>query len=339
MPTLRRIRWAKFRVTALTTAATAILAVFLYLLTGGNLLASKATIYVYMPDVTGLSSSSPVRVNGIDIGKVVSVRLSGSSQPDRVVQVAMRVETAFLSNVPVDSSAQIGADTLVGDRFVDITSGRGPEHIQPGGEVPYKAPSDMLKTLDMAQFEARMRTMDATLRDLQEGRGELGQFVQGQDMYQDLLRRTGEIERTMREAVSATSAVGQALYSDELYQRISRPIEDLDRDLARLQAGQGTGGHLLRDSAQYDQARRQVAGLRRSIADMRAAEFLKSDGMYAQWNRALAAWIGKVDSFNASPSLQTTADYDNLNGMAAQARDTLREFREDPRKFLRMKVF
>ena len=339
MPSPGRIRWAKFRVAVVAVVAAAIMAVFVYLLTGGTLFQSKATIYVYVPDVTGIEAGSPVRVDGIDIGKVAWVRLSGANDPDRVVQVAMQVERERLPSVPVDSYAELGSDNLVGDKFVDITSGRSRQHVPPGGEVPYKAPQEMLKSLDMTQFEAQLRQVDATLRDIQEGRSPVAKFVMGEEMYNDLRRRTAEIERDIRQAASTTSAVGQVLYSDELYRRISGDVQDLDRGLERLQGGKGNGGQFLRDDAQYNQARGQIESLRRSIADIRAAEFLNNDGLYEEWNRSLAALVQKVDEANANPLLETTAAYDNLNGLAASTRDTLREFRQDPRKFLRLRIF
>jgi hypothetical protein len=49
--------------------------------------------------------------------------------------------------------------------------------------------------------------------------------------------------------------------------------------------------------------------------------------------------IRNVDEFNATPMLATSAAYDNLNGAARQMQQTLKEFRENPRKFLRLKVF
>jgi phospholipid/cholesterol/gamma-HCH transport system substrate-binding protein len=339
MPTAGRIRWAKFRVAVVIVAAAAIMAVFVYLLTGGTLFQSKATIYVYVPDATGIDTGSPVRVDGIDIGKVARAGLSGSSDPNRVVQVTMLVERERLPSVPVDSYAELGSDNLVGDKFVDITSGRSRQHVAPDGEVPYRLPLGMLKSLDLRQFEAQLREVDATLLDIEDGRSPVGQFILGEDMYNDLRRRTAEIERGMRAAASTTTAVGQVLYSDKLYRKISQDVQDLDRGLARLQAGQGSGGQLLQYDSQYNQARGQIEGLRRSTADMRAAEFLKSDGMYEEWNRSLTALAQKVDEANTNPLMETTAAYDNLNGLAARTRDTLREFREDPKKFLRLRVF
>ena len=49
----------------------------------------------------------------------------------------------------------------------------------PGSELPYKVPTDMFKTLDLAQFEANLRQMDAILTDIETGKGLVGQFVAG----------------------------------------------------------------------------------------------------------------------------------------------------------------
>ena len=106
-----------------------------------------------------------------------------------------------------------------------------------------------------------------------------------------------------------------------------------------LQSGQGTGGALLRDTQQYQQALAQVADLRRSIESLHGAEMIKSDRDYNDWMRQVGAIIRQVDEFNAGAMLTTSAVYDNLDGMAKEFQAKGKEFRENPRKFLRMKLF
>jgi hypothetical protein len=128
--------------------------------------------------------------------------------------------------------------------------------------------------------------------------------------------------------------VGRELHTDLLYRQISQPLVDLDRSLARLQSGQGSAGQLLRDSAQYEKLRSDIEDLRRSIADLRAAQFMRSDDLYADWNRRVQALIDGVDAFNRGPGMATTQAYDNLNGFAhANYRTTMRDFRQNPRKY------
>lgn len=339
MPSARRVSFAKFRATVVFVVACAILATLFYLLTGGTLLEQKTTLYLYIPDATGLAPPSPVRVDGIGVGKVRSVQLSGSNAPNRIVKVTMTVERQHLDEIPVDSVAQISTDTMIGDRFVDITSGSSASRIRPNSEIVYKEQPELMRSLDMPQFERQLRTVDALLTEIEQGRNRVGEFVVGETMYEDLRKRVTDAEEGFREARDTTTSVGQALYTDKLYRRISDPLLELERKLALLQSGQGAGGRFLRDPAQYDELLDAAAGVRRSVAELRSGAFMNSDDAYTAWNRSLTSLIRGVDEFNAGPLFNSTQAYDNLNGAAREFGETLRDFQRDPKKFLRMKVF
>jgi phospholipid/cholesterol/gamma-HCH transport system substrate-binding protein len=339
MPSARRVRWARFRVTSVSLVALLILATLIYLLTGGTLLEKKVTLYLYIRDATGLSHESPVRVDGIDVGKVTAVGFSGSNNPLRIVKVTLSVGRDKLDSISTDSTTQISMDTLVGDKFVDIVSGKAPDHIAPFGELNFKDQPDMMRTIDLVDFERQMRIVDATLADIENGANPLGQFILTDTVYQSLRKKFIELQSAIRVAKLTTSFAGSVIYTDALYRKMREPFVQLDQALARLQAGQGGLGKFLRDPAQYEQARAQVRDLRKSIAGVQAAEFIASDGMYAGWNRTLSGLIQKLDEVNAMPMFSSSEMYDNLNGAAAEMRNTFKDFREDPRKFLRLKVF
>jgi phospholipid/cholesterol/gamma-HCH transport system substrate-binding protein len=334
MPSASRVNWAKLRVTALVVAAVAILSVFLYLLTGGTVLESKATLYLYMPDATAVGSGAPVRVNGIDVGKVSSVSFSGDNNPNRVIRLVLSVQVEHLSDIPADSYAQISAETAVGDKYVDVTRGRSTDHLQPDGEIPFKAQPELLKTLDLQQFEQQLRDVDATLADIEQGRSRVGQFVQGEGMFNDIRRRLVELDRAFRQAVATTSSVGSLLQSTELYDKISAPLVQMDNTLSRLQSTR-----FLRDEKQYSDLHDRASALRKSIADIRAQPLMSSDELYMSWIRTLTSFIQRVDEMNQSPSFSSSETYDNLNGLARQLQESLREFRRDPEKYMRIKMF
>ncbi|MDE3167964.1 MAG: MCE family protein, partial [Acidobacteriota bacterium] len=263
MPSQQRIRWARFRVVATSAVALLILATLTYLLTGGTIFANRALLYVYVPDGTGIDQSTSVRVDGIQVGKVDAVALSGSAEPNRVVKVTMLVDRSRLPSITLDSTAQPTSDTMVGDKVIQITSGTSSGHVDPGGEVPYKGSPDLVKTLDLSQFRQALARMDALLTDIENGRNELGQFITTDTMYRDFVKRIDELERGLRAASRTTGTLGHELYTLELYRQISQPIQSLDAILARLQSGQGTAGQLLRDTQQYERARSQLADARR----------------------------------------------------------------------------
>jgi phospholipid/cholesterol/gamma-HCH transport system substrate-binding protein len=286
-----------------------------------------------------LQAGAPVRVDGIVVGQVSTVALTGSSQPERVVRVQLEVPKDRISTITSDSYAQLAADSLIGDKLVDITSGSSAASIRDKAELPFKPAADMMKTLDLTQFATQLRAIDEMLTEIEQGKSAVGEFVLGEQMYSDLNRRIAEIEHAVHAAADTHSAVGKALYTDELYQKFRAPIVKLDQALAQIQEAQGGLGQLLRNPAQYESLRADVASLRKSVADVRAGAFIQSDQAYSDWVAMVSGWMRTVDEMNASPMLITSETYDNLNGMAREMRGTMKDFRENPQKFLRLKVF
>jgi phospholipid/cholesterol/gamma-HCH transport system substrate-binding protein len=338
MPSPQQVNWAKFRASAVILAGLLILGTVAFLLTGGTLLEPKVQIYLYLPDATGVSPGSPVRVDGIGVGKVSSVELSSSNEPNRVVKISMTIERDRLPSITDDSTAETTSDTIIGDKFIDVTSGTSAKHLAGGAELRYKSSGDLMQRVDIAQFQQQMHLIELLLDDIEQGRSPLGAFIKGDAIYNEVRDKITQLQRGIHVAADTTTAVGQALYTDALYRKIADPLHQLDESLARLQSGQGTGA-LLRDTQQYEQALAQVADLRRSIESLHGAEMIASDRAYNDWTRQVGAIIRQVDEFNAGEMLTTSAVYDNLDGMAKELQAKGKEFRENPRKFLRMKLF
>jgi phospholipid/cholesterol/gamma-HCH transport system substrate-binding protein len=251
----------------------------------------------------------------------------------------MNIENDKLSNIPIDSTAQITTEGSIGNQFVAITQGIAPTRVRPGQEIAYRAAPELLKTLDVASFAKQLRALDATLTDIEQGKSLLGQFVIGTEMYDGLRRSLNQVDRDFRKAVDVTNQTGQFLRTDEMYRKVRDPLVEVDDRLARIQAGQGEMGRLLREDGQYTHFREQAASLRKSIADLRAQRFLTSDEMYVSWNQELASLIARANQIDASPELRNSMTYDNLAGSLRELQTSVHEFRTDPRKFLRIKLF
>jgi hypothetical protein len=256
-----------------------------------------------------------------------------------VVKITMTIERDRLPSITDDSTAETTSDTIVGDKFIDVTSGTGARHLEGGGELRYKSSGNLMQRLDIAQFQQQMHLIELQLDDLDAGKGPLGAFIKGDAIYNQVRDKITQLQRGIHVAAATTTDVGQALYTDALYRQIADPLHQLDESLARLQSGQGIGGALLRDTQQYDQVLAQVADLRRSIESLHGSEMIASDRAYNDWTRQVGAIIRQVEEFNAGGMLTTSAVYDNLDGMAKEFQAKGKEFRVNPRKFLRMKLF
>ena len=339
MPSARRVRWAKTRVTMTVVSATAIVLTLAYLLSAGLMFTRMATLYLYMPDANGLVAGSPVRVNGIGVGKVATVALSQSRLPERTVKVAMTIVHARLREIPTDSFAEIGADGVVGDSFVDITGGASAAAVSEGAELVFKSEPDLMKIVDLDAFERTLHQVDDMLSDIEQGKSLVGQLVVGESYYADMRKRVAELERGMKQAEDSTTAAGKLIYTDALGRQLIEPLRELDDALAKLQAGESAAGKFLTNDAQYEQALAQVAGIRKSIGQLRGQPWLTSDAEYSGWNHSLATIIGKLDDFNSSEALTSSAAYNDLNAALKDLAASMRDFRDNPKKYLRTKVF
>jgi phospholipid/cholesterol/gamma-HCH transport system substrate-binding protein len=344
MPSPHKLRWAKLRIVLVAVSAIAVLLVLVFLLSGGTWLQPKAYLSTHIPDSTGLEPGADVLLNGVKIGRVASVQLSRSKDPNRVVEVRLKIEAQFLPYIPDDSLTTIESANLLGDQYININMGRSPQPVRAGGELRFPPPSNFMQNIDLRQFDVQLRKIDQILQDIQAGKGPLGEFVVSDALYQQFLDGVAKVEKELHAATASQTDLGQALYTAAMHDNLSESLLQLDDRLAQLQANS-----LLRDTTQYDQIRDQLAQVRHTLADLNAGkgaggEWIASDAAYIAWNRQVAAWIENVDALNSGEGaigqmLSNAQTYESLNGALQQIHSTMKEFREDPRKFLRLKMF
>jgi phospholipid/cholesterol/gamma-HCH transport system substrate-binding protein len=344
MPNPHRLRWAKLRIAVLAVSAICVLVVLVYLMSGGTWLKPKTYLITRLPDSTGLDPDADVLLNGVKIGTVESLRLTHAQDPNRVVEVRLKIEEIYLSSIPEDSVTTIDSENLLGDEYININMGRSPEHVRAGGELRYPPPSNLMQNIDLRQFDAQLRTIDQVIQDIQAGKGPLGQFVMSDALYQQFLDGAAKVEKEIHAATSSQSQLGQMLYSAAAYDSASASLRQLDDRLGQLQANS-----MLRDTAQYDQIRAQIAKVRHTLEDLHAGQgaggqLIASDAAYVDWSRRLAGWIEDVDALSSGEGamgqmLSNAQAYESLNGELQQLHSTVKEFRENPQKFLRIKIF
>lgn len=349
MPAARRIQWAKFRVTATAVTALAILGVLLFLMTRGRLFTQWETVRVFVSDASGIVEGTPVRLNGIVVGQVSQVRFLGAADRQRVVEVELRIAHYHRSRIPADSVVSITAQNVQGEQFVDIEQGRSAKIVPPGGELRFQPTPEVLQAIDLAEFERRLRDIDALLADIERGSGSVGQMVKGTRFYRNMVDSIARAEAGLEAALTPQRTLGQLLYSGRQHDEFLASVRRLDERLAAIQRGEGPAGRLVADDRQYEDLHRRTANLRRQLADINAGRgslgrFVAGDAQYVNWVRRVNRFVAAVDNFAAGEGAfgrlaASEQPYDSLNGMLREMRETFRDFRQDPRKYLRLDVF
>ena len=354
MPSPKKVAWSQLRVGVLVVIAMVILVVLIFLITGSKGLFTKDTVvYTYMDDSAALTEGSAVRLNGIIIGKVKRIELSGSTESNRIVRLVLEVHENRLPQIPVDSLAAIGAENVLGTKYVNIKKGKAAETVKPGGEV---------KSLDTREFDevvqsgyalltslqGMLKRIDAIVGLVETGKGSIGKLLVDDELYNRLLAIEKDFQKVSGALASGQGTIGKLLYDDSLYQEIRTPVARLDSLLQDLQQGQGTAGKLLKDDALYTEIRGAVKELRRLVDDINAGKgsagkLLKSDELHQQISAAVARLDTMLERLNAGQGtlgqlLVNPQLFESLNGMTRETHELMKDFRANPKKFLRIKL-
>src|SRR5580704_17433243 len=101
MPSPQKVKWAQLKVGILALVAMIIVAVLSFLLTGSEgLFQRTAILRTYLNDSAGMAVGATVRLNGIAIGSIDQVRLSGDRTKNRIVVISMLVKQDYLPQIP-----------------------------------------------------------------------------------------------------------------------------------------------------------------------------------------------------------------------------------------------
>jgi phospholipid/cholesterol/gamma-HCH transport system substrate-binding protein len=349
-----RATWARLKVGILAIFAMTILAVLIFLITGQtDIFESQVLIYTYMADAAALTNGAPVNLNGIPIGKVKSIRLSGSKDPMRLVRIDMQVPTSQLKNIPSDSLASISSANVLGTKYINIKSGKGNMTVGPDQELPSVNTGEIQDLVQQGfgvlnSLQDTVQRVDKIVGLVESGKGSIGKLLVDETLYNNLLQILAQVKGLADALNSDKGTIGVLLNNRELYDNFRATLGRVDTMLQQLQDGQGSAGKFLKDPALYDDLHASVKGVQKLIDDLNAGkgtagQLLKSDDLSNQ----LKATISKIDSIiDKVDSGQGTIGqllvnqqlYDNLNGATREMHLLMQDFRANPKKFLRIKL-
>jgi phospholipid/cholesterol/gamma-HCH transport system substrate-binding protein len=338
----------------MTIIAMIMLAVLVLLLTGSkSLFAKKATLHTYLDDSAALTEGSAVRLNGIVIGKVKNVALSGESTPNRVVRIDMEVDHKYLSSIPVDSQAAISAENVLGTKFINIKKGQSKSIVPADGTIASLDTREFDEVVQsgyalLVSAQALLKRVDNIVGIVESGKGSIGKLLVDDELYARANLILGDVQKLTTALGSSQGTAGKLIYDDQLYNELRGSLTRVDSLLEDLQNGKGSAGKLLKDPALYDDTRKSVNEVRQLLADLNAGKgtagkLLKSDELHKQ----VSGTIGKLDTIlqrvtegqgTLGQLMVNPQLYENLSGATAEMRGVMKDFRANPKKFLTIQL-
>jgi phospholipid/cholesterol/gamma-HCH transport system substrate-binding protein len=353
-----KTRWAQLRVGIMAIAALAILFFLIFLMSGsGGFFKSRSRLYSYLNDSAGLAEAAPVRLNGILVGKVKTLALSGESTPGRIVRVTLEVDDEFLPSIPDDSQANIAKENLLGTGFINIRKGKSPTPVKPeatlgSSETPELEDLFAQGASTIAALQITLKRVDDMVAGIQSGNGTIGKLLSDETLYKkgvDIVDEAQKLIVTLNDAINdKDSSLGKVIHGDELYQQVHTTVDKVNGLLEGLEKGQGFAGKMLKDEALYDDARKTIADTRALINQINSEQgtvgkLIKTDELHKQILLSMNKLDTLIDKMNSGQGtigqlLLNPSLYESLDGTTRELHGLLQDFRSNPKKFLRIKL-
>ncbi|HWB86799.1 MAG TPA: MlaD family protein [Bryobacteraceae bacterium] len=349
-----KLRWAQLKVGVVALTACIVLVVLIFLLTSTRgFWQHYVILHTYMDDASGMIENTPVRLNGITVGYLDSLRLTQSADPRRTVRFDMKVREKYLEDIPVDSMVGISASNLLGDKFLNITRGKSTQFVHAGGELraleTQDIPELMAQSANLLQsFQIIVNRVDSLLAGVEQGKGNIGKLLKDEELYDRLDSIAAEGQQMLSDIRTGNGTISKLIYDPGLYQDMRAPLQRLDSILAGLQNGQGTAGKLLKDPALYDEAHQSLAEIRQVMQDINAGKgtagkLLKDDQLYQRLDTLIAKFSATVDQINSGQGtigqlMVNPQLYESLNGATREFQGLAHDIRANPKKFLRIRL-
>ena len=175
-------------------------------------------------DVQGLKNGAPVRMGGVRIGHVESVRYS-DNPVDTTVYVVLSIVRGEAGRIQSDSLASIANKGFLGDKMVSITKGGQPPPIEPGGLIPSEEPPDMLGVVNRIarKAETALEGFDGATRAFSD-----------EDLHKDLRALTKSMNVVLKHVAEGEGYPNRFLTDPREAERISRTLDNLDKSSAEL---------------------------------------------------------------------------------------------------------
>ena len=356
MPSQKQLKWSQLRVGLTVIFASLALALLLFLMSGTTgWFSHHITLSSYFDNASGLRVGAPVRLSGVDIGNVVKLRIVQDKDKQLTpVEVIMKVSMKYGFNLRRDSITSLDTAGVLGETYLDIDSSQavGPP-AQNGDVLPTQVHPDFNQVVRASQstlqnMDALLKRADRILAFAESGKGSLGKLIYDPVLYDRLASTVAEFKGIVDEIAKGQGSLGQLINSNDAYNKFVATLDKMNAVVDDIQQGKGTAGKFLKDPTLYDNANDTIANLKKISEDINAGKgTLGKLAKDEELAKKLDTTITKLSELTsdleagkgtAGKLLQDETLYNNLNQVLEQSRDLVKAIRENPKKYLSIKL-
>ncbi|MGA8762031.1 MAG: MlaD family protein [Candidatus Sulfotelmatobacter sp.] len=356
MPSQKQLKWSQLRVGLTVIFASLALALLLFLMSGtSGLFSRRIRLSSYFDNASGLRVGAPVRLSGVDVGNVIKIRVVPDKDKQFTpVEVVMKVSTKYGFNLRRDSITSLDTAGVLGETYLDIDSSQAVgAPAQDGDVLPTQVHPDFNQVVRASQstlqnMDALLKRADRILAFAESGKGSIGKLIYDPTLYDHLASTVTEFKGIVDDIARGQGSLGRLINSNDAYEKFVATLDKMNKVVDDLQEGKGTAGKFLKDPALYDNANDTISNLKKISQDINAGKgtlgkLAKDEDLAKKLDTTITKLSELTSDLEAGKGtvgklLQDETLYNNLNQVLEQSRDLVKAIRENPKKYLSIKL-
>ncbi len=194
-----------------------------------HLFEDRITLNTYLTKAEGISTETPVKISGIEVGKVHSLDIA----PDHRIHVKLIVYKRYQSLLRSDSKAAIGKLSMLGKSMINITAGSTQQPmLANGATIEVEEPLSVDELL--AELTPVIQGVETTVKRF----ADIMQKIEPQkvgNIVTDLEKSAQNIENVTTQLNSAQGTIGMAINDPAFQQRFSKAITSIDQAFVQME--------------------------------------------------------------------------------------------------------
>jgi phospholipid/cholesterol/gamma-HCH transport system substrate-binding protein len=251
----KELAWSKLKVgVVITVALVTLLATVFFAGDIDNMVSHKSLIKIDIRDVRGLRKGSPAWYAGLEVGSVKSIDL----HPTYGTVVSVLIQRDVLSYLKKDSRATVQTMGLLGDKYIEFSSG--------SPDAPQLQAGDMVEGDTEIGIQDVIATGTESLQKLTnvadqlgkfidmigKGEGTVPQLIRDPSLYNNLKDASQRLSDLVAGVQEKKGTMGKLVGDDLLYNKLLAATESVAAFSHKLNASHGTVNRLIEDTTLYD---------------------------------------------------------------------------------------
>ena len=255
------------------------------------LFSSTFKVRAFFNDIQGLRSGATVRLSGIDVGSVESVKIV--SDTTGRVEVIMSIREDVKQFIRTDTRASIETEGLVGNKVVVLQIGSSlTDRVREGGIIQSKEPIGFAQVIEetqgiMAYTKEITKDLSEIVARVNRGEGSIGKLLVDEQLYKDAASLTKRADSSLQQITLEINEM------TELFDKLGKGVEtvvgninavvtDLDTIIGGVKQGKGMLGSMLVEGSEFDSVFvNAVRNIEKTTYDARLAASRLAENMEA----------------------------------------------------------